>query len=116
MDVTRGCVVAEHENLGPLKGHHAKGFRPTAIITDAHADPARWCREGGKAKVTDLEIAFLKVLELRVADRLFRARQMDLAVLPKDFTIRANKHRSIEPPGASVLFDLFGIYKVKSYA
>ncbi len=56
-------VVAEHDHFRAFEAHDAKGFGPTTVVAQAHADLSVEFREDTKAQVAMLKIAFFQMLK-----------------------------------------------------
>ncbi len=85
--ITAGRVVAQRHQFDTLKPHHPEGFRPSAVIADAHADDAAHGPPYRKAEVPGFEIAFFKMLEAAFRLKLGMSRQVNFAVFSLDFPV-----------------------------
>src|ERR1051325_3009641 len=97
VDVDRWRVVAEYDELGALQAHDTEGFRPAAVVADAHPDPGVHRLPHVEAIVPYLEVALLEMLERRGRLVVRVPRQMNLAVAPDRTAAAVDEDRRIEP-------------------
>src|SRR6185369_171368 len=90
-----GCVVTQQDDLGPLQSQHPVGLDPAAIVANAHAHDAAECSPDGKAKIADVKIQLLQVLERMLGMEFRAAGEMNLAVLAYDLAVRADEHAGV---------------------
>src|SRR6202162_2739376 len=95
--VVVGRVVAEHNHFDALKAHHSIGFRPAAVVADAHAHDAAEGAPDPETVVARLEIALLEVLMLAVRLRLRVAGEMDLPIFADYGAVPVDEDRGVEP-------------------
>ena len=90
-----GRVVAEHHQLDALQAQYPVGFRPAAIVADAHADHSAKPAPGAEAQVADVEVTLLQVLERIARAMVGVAGQMHLAVLAHDAAVLVGDNGSV---------------------
>src|SRR6266699_1120247 len=116
VDVLDWRVVAERDDLDPLKPHHPVGLGPAPVVADAHADDRILHAPHPKALVADVEIALFEVLERRLWQVLGVPRQVDLAVAPDDMPGRINQDRRVVMARLAVFPGQLGVAEIEADA
>ena len=97
--VVGGAVVADADHLDALKGQHAPGFGPAAVVADEHAEDAvapGGNAPGGEAAVAVFEVALFELVEAVAGARFDGAGEVDFAVDADFGAVGGNEHRTVE--------------------
>src|SRR6202046_2878541 len=107
-------VVSEHHQFDALKAHNAVGFRPSAVVADAHAHHAAESAPNAEPEVSWLEIAFLQMLVGAPVLGLGMARKVHFTIFPDDGARAVDEDRSVETTLAPRLQSELCIAEIKA--